>query len=93
MSVIKTEAAPYLEAFRRRSAPDEPRWLADRRRAALDRFAELGFPTRRDELWRFTNLTPLTRSVFPPATEAALTVDAWRSRPICSTVRGTGSCW
>jgi Fe-S cluster assembly protein SufD len=76
MTVVKTEAAPYLEAFRQRSAADEPRWLADRRRAALDRFAELGFPTRRDELWRFTNLTPLTRAVFPPATVAAPPVDA-----------------
>jgi Fe-S cluster assembly protein SufD len=76
MTVVKTEAAPYLEAFRRRPAAEEPRWLAERRRAALDRFAELGFPTRRDELWRFTNLTPLTRSVFPPAAVAAPTIDA-----------------
>ena len=71
MTVVKTEAAPYLEAFRQRPAADEPKWLAETRRAALDRFAELGFPTRRDELWRFTNLGPLAKAVFLPAASAA----------------------
>ncbi|HUN47527.1 MAG TPA: SufD family Fe-S cluster assembly protein, partial [Stellaceae bacterium] len=75
MTVVKTEAAPYLEAFRGRPAAGEPDWLAEKRRAALDRFAELGFPTRRDELWRFTNLNPLTRSAFLPA-ETAPSPDA-----------------
>lgn len=65
---IKPEAAPYLEAFRTQEGnAEEPDWLLDRRAAALKRFAALGFPTRRDEPWRFTNLTPLARAVFPPA--------------------------
>src|SRR5579864_2966472 len=59
-TVVKQEAAPYLEAFRsRKGNADEPDWLWDRRAAALDQFAALGFPTRREEPWRFTNLTPL----------------------------------
>jgi Fe-S cluster assembly protein SufD len=65
---IKPETAPYLEAFRsHESGADEPDWLLDHRAAALKQFAALGFPTRRQEPWKFTNLTPLSRAVFPPA--------------------------
>src|SRR5689334_9311770 len=34
------------------------------RKAALARFAELGFPTANDEEWRFTNLAALTKIPF-----------------------------
>lgn len=37
------------------------------RRAALARFAETGFPTPRDEEWRFTNVAPIARTHFPTA--------------------------
>ena len=69
MSVaVKPETAPYLEAFRTQEGnAAEPDWLLDRRAAALKQFAALGFPTRRDEPWRFTNLAPLARAAFPPA--------------------------
>jgi Fe-S cluster assembly protein SufD len=40
-------------------ARSEPGWLADARRAALDRFGALGLPTTRHEDWRFTSLAPL----------------------------------
>ena len=66
--IVKTETAPYVEAFR---AVDrrEPAALAERREAALRNFGDKGFPTRRQEAWRFTNLTPLQRAVFPPSAE------------------------
>jgi len=67
-TAIKPETAPYLDAFRNHEgSANEPNWLIDRRVAALRQFAALGFPTRRHEPWRFTNLTPLARAVFPPA--------------------------
>jgi len=34
------------------------------RKVAMDRFNELGFPTTRDEEWRFTNISPLTKISF-----------------------------
>ncbi len=64
MSAIKTEAAPYLDAFRANAS--EPAWLVDHRRAALTAFGERGFPSRREEAWRFTNLRPLTAHAFAP---------------------------
>ena len=36
------------------------------RRQAIDRFAATGFPTGRDEDWRHTNLSPITRIQFQP---------------------------
>ena len=63
-NIIKTETEPYLAAFRAAGGGDD---LDARRERALARFAALGFPTRRVEAWRFTDLRPLQRTVFPPA--------------------------
>jgi Fe-S cluster assembly protein SufD len=60
---VKTETVPYIDAFR--AAPADR--LRAEREAALARFAALGFPTRRQEAWRFTDLRPLERQSFPPA--------------------------
>jgi Fe-S cluster assembly protein SufD len=57
----KPETAPYRAAFVPAGA------LAEKRREAFARFEELGFPTRRDEAWRFTNLRPLQDKAFAPA--------------------------
>jgi Fe-S cluster assembly protein SufD len=38
------------------------------RRKAIEKFAELGFPTTRDEEWRFTNLSPMAKIPFAPVT-------------------------
>ena len=65
------EAKPYVEAFAATRATNEPAWLGWRRDAAIKRFGELGFPTRRQESWRFNDLRPLTRNVFAPARDGA----------------------
>ncbi|MGH9326961.1 MAG: Fe-S cluster assembly protein SufD [Terriglobia bacterium] len=44
------------------SAP--PAWLASRRKKAMERFADLGFPNTKQEAWRFTNVAPLARIPF-----------------------------
>jgi Fe-S cluster assembly protein SufD len=46
-----------------------PSWLAARRRAALDRFDAVGFPTRRDEDWHFTSVAPIADGDFAPLAE------------------------
>jgi Fe-S cluster assembly protein SufD len=50
---VSDAAARFVEAFERRS-DREPGWLADLRRSAIARFAELGLPGRRDEEFRHT---------------------------------------
>ncbi|HEX9811330.1 MAG TPA: Fe-S cluster assembly protein SufD [Burkholderiales bacterium] len=42
-------------------------WLRQLRGRARERFADAGFPTTRDEAWRYTNLAALTRQAFAPA--------------------------
>ena len=71
MTIVKAETVPYVEAFRGQMRAGEPPWLTAGREAALARFGALGFPTRRQEAWRFTDLRPLQRQAFPPATGGA----------------------
>ena len=44
-----------------------PKWLSEMRGIARKRFADLGFPSTRDEDWRFTNVSPLKELEFSSA--------------------------
>jgi Fe-S cluster assembly protein SufD len=44
-----------------------PAWVKERREQASRRFAEVGFPTTRNEDWRFTNIAPIAEAKFAPA--------------------------
>ena len=61
------EIEKYLsdfQAFENNGASYDPAWLKTLRLAAIGKFSELGFPTVKQEDWRFTNILPLTRSHF-----------------------------
>ncbi len=47
----------YVQAFAEfeRGAAVGPSWLTPLRKAAISRFGEIGFPSRHDEEWRFSN--------------------------------------
>ncbi len=62
---VKPEARPYLAAFA--EVAGEPDWLRKARRTGLNRFAELGFPSRRNESWRYLDLRPLETHPMLPA--------------------------
>ncbi len=47
----------------------EPSWLHEARDTAIHRFREVGFPTPKQEDWKYTNLTPLLRVPFRVAPE------------------------
>jgi Fe-S cluster assembly protein SufD len=58
---------PWLaehERFLRELPVDEPAPLQALRRLGIERFAALGFPTLRQEDWRFTNVAPIARGTF-----------------------------
>src|SRR6476619_3558293 len=62
------ETAPFIEKFERfEKEANQPAWLFPLRKAGLSRFAEQGFPTINDEDWRFTNVTPIAKLPFKPA--------------------------
>lgn len=62
---------PHLEKFERfEKETKQPAWVFPLRKAAISRFAEQGFPTTKDEDWRFTNVAPLARLPFKPVFQA-----------------------
>jgi Fe-S cluster assembly protein SufD len=67
MATAKDHYLAEFDAVERQGAFRRPSWLAPLRRRALERFAESGFPTTRDEDWRYTNLAALAATPFRPA--------------------------
>jgi Fe-S cluster assembly protein SufD len=47
----------------------EPSWLTSVRTHAFDTFRRLGFPTTRDEEWRFTSVAPIIEIEYAPAAD------------------------
>jgi Fe-S cluster assembly protein SufD len=65
----------WLENFTEaeRSAPGRSLpWLKRLREDAFARFCEAGFPTTKDEDWRFTNVSAIARTQFRPARAAKI---------------------
>ena len=56
-----------LAGFEERLSAGEPAWLAKLRREAFERFAALGFPTTKNEEWKYTSVAPITKVPFRPA--------------------------
>ena len=72
MTVVKEKEQEgiYLQSFtevEKRLVRSSPSWVHEIRRTALERFAELGFPSTHEEEWRFTNIAPIARTLFRPA--------------------------
>jgi Fe-S cluster assembly protein SufD len=78
---VKAEARPYLEAFGRDRRGSDPDWLARYRNRGLARFAEIGFPSRRSEAWRYLDLRALEqRPLLPAEPTTAVAASATRAR-------------
>jgi Fe-S cluster assembly protein SufD len=88
------DTGPYLAAFE--AIEKEPPagaaapWILSLREEAMDRFARLGFPSTRQEDWKYTNAAPIAKVPFrlaaaggpgpagiPRASLAALAFDPW----------------
>ena len=74
MASTKTSPPPqrsvYLEPFGSWGRANDSAWCPALRRAGIQEFDRAGIPTTRDEDWRFTPLTPLTRLPFRPLLSA-----------------------
>ena len=71
----KTRKEVYLSAFEsfEKSADQKtPAWIHHTRKSAIDRFSNLGFPTMRDESWKYTNVSPIAEVPFKPAFDFVL---------------------
>ena len=64
-------ATGYLDGLLQGQPPASAlSWLNQLRANAVDRVGALTVPTTRDEDWRFTDISPLTKLSFQPAQEA-----------------------
>jgi Fe-S cluster assembly protein SufD len=73
--LVKSENS-YQTGFRsvRELSPTVP-WLELVRGSAMDRFEQLGFPSVREEDWKYTNLAGLAKEDFVPAIAGTESVD------------------
>jgi Fe-S cluster assembly protein SufD len=59
----------FTSAFRElldAPAANEPAWLRLLRQKSFDRFEQIGFPTVKDEDWKYTSVAPIARTNFAP---------------------------
>src|ERR671926_1167338 len=72
MSQAIKEQSSYSETFREfATRAGGPAWLARLREGAFERFEESGFPTTDEEEWKYTNVAPIARKAFRPASGKA----------------------
>src|SRR5437773_11257328 len=75
----------YLSAFRRNQttgAAGVPPWLNDLRESAIASFAALGFPTTRNEEWKYTSVDPIGALAFGRGNGQAKSVTADELLPL-----------
>src|SRR3989449_3514926 len=61
---VKERYVAAFKAFARNGAGAAPPWLHEIREGAIARFTELGFPTMKQEEWRFTSVAPIADQRF-----------------------------
>src|SRR5215469_8044482 len=82
----------YLEnfsEFEKLAAGRDLPWLRKMRRDAFARFCEVGFPTIRDEDWRFTNVSAIAQTPYHLADDGRDQVS--RQQLECYRIAGVGS--
>ncbi len=85
MNEVATLASgPGVERYRamfaaRDAGRREPDRLTVVRQTAFERFAQAGFPTVKDQAWKYTNPAPIAKTAFEPA--PAVTISATQVEP------------
>ncbi|MEO6983573.1 MAG: Fe-S cluster assembly protein SufD, partial [Edaphobacter sp.] len=78
MSTTIQQLPSYLETFlqlqKQSPVHHQDSWLKGVREAAFTSFCQLGFPTVRDEDWRFTSVAPIANATFQLAEDASASV-------------------
>jgi len=86
MMTTTTEVEHYREQFQNHASTlpgCEHKWVAELRDGALSRFTELGFPTLREEAWKYTDVRPIVRKNFristftEPAPDKSIDLERW----------------
>src|SRR5216684_2644413 len=69
-SQLATPSSSYNTAFRallEKTGNAEPSWLRRMREDAFTNFERTGFPSVKEEEWKYTNVAPIAKLQFAPA--------------------------
>ncbi len=75
----------YVESHRRvaQNLPgSENSWLRHVREAGISRFNDVGFPTLKDEDWKYTDVRPITKQKYTPLLKPGNGVDIEHIKPL-----------
>lgn len=64
MSIEKNHYVAEFQTFQKNGATKSPLWVNDVRKSALTVFEERGFPTTKDEEWKYTNISSIAKLPF-----------------------------
>lgn len=70
-SAANTAGTAFLAQLEATANDRQPAWLRELRRAAFQWVAEHGFPTAKDEAWKYTRVAPILETPFQPAKPGA----------------------
>ena len=62
--MVKDQILQAFEVFKKTFHSQDPAWIKSLREDAMASFTKLGFPTLRDEEWKYTSVEPLVRDSF-----------------------------
>ena len=69
-SQLATQSSSYNTAFRallEKTGNAEPSWLRRMREDSFAHFERVGFPSVKEEEWKYTNVAPIAKLQFVPA--------------------------
>lgn len=66
MTQLEEQTLTHLSNFSRFSRGNgrQRPWIDEVRRSAIERFEKIGFPSVKEEAWRFTNIAPIAKTAF-----------------------------
>jgi Fe-S cluster assembly protein SufD len=74
--ITETATSPFQQAFQlQQTQSGSAGWVNRLRENAMARFEELGFPTTKEEEWKYTNVAPLIKQGFTAIVSDAARVD------------------
>ncbi|MHB0774498.1 Fe-S cluster assembly protein SufD [Halomonas sp. WWR20] len=74
----------FLQRLAERPGSSDPTWVAARRQAGAARFEALGFPTQRDEAWKYTDVRRIAQNDFVLAQDAQLERESFEKLKLSS---------
>lgn len=66
LATLKNSFQEPFRTLQESQTATAPSWLRRLRENAMARFEEVGFPTTKDEEWKYTNVAPIARTGFTP---------------------------